>query len=61
MSPQVIAAIIAAGVGLLAVGRAGGVSGLPRNQLGHSEGRSKRQGKHLDRTLAEAAHPGGGS
>jgi hypothetical protein len=59
MSPQVIAAIIAAGVGLLTVGRAD-FGGPPHNQLGHSERRSKREGKHLDRTLTEQRTPPGG-
>jgi hypothetical protein len=60
MSPQVIAAIIAAGVGLLTVGRAD-FGGPPHNQLGHSERRSKREGKHLiGRSRSSAPPPAGG-
>src|SRR5947209_19712186 len=59
MSPQVVAAVIAAGVGLLTVGRAD-FGGPPHTQPGHSERRSKREGKHLDRTLAEQRNPPAG-
>ena len=61
MSPQVIAAIIAAGVGLLTVGRADfGGGGRRTTSWDTQSARSKREGKHLDRTLTEQRTPPAG-